>query len=63
MTVRVCTPLFSNWGGGLLNDRKRARKETKKSITFRQYLGGIHPRPLLAEVWLKRIIEMTVIEN
>ena len=42
----------------LLNDRKRAGKEVRKSITFRQYLDGVHP-----EVWLKRIVEMTVIEG
>ena len=47
----------------LLNDRKRAGKEVRKSITFRQYLDGVHPGELLAEVWLKRIVEMTVIEG
>lgn len=47
----------------LLNDRKRAGREVRKSITFRQYLDGIHPGPLLAKAWLKRIVEMTVIES
>ena len=47
----------------LLNDRKRAGKEVRKSITFRQYLDGVNPGELLAEVWLKRIVEMTVIEG
>lgn len=41
----------------LRNERKVAGKETRKSITYKKYLDGIHPDELLAEVWLKRIIE------
>lgn len=46
----------------LINDKKRAGKSGRRSVTYKFYLDGIHPGPLLARVWLKRIIEKSVID-
>ncbi|MES9880802.1 MAG: hypothetical protein ABW185_07985 [Sedimenticola sp.] len=41
----------------LLNTRKTAGKASRKSISFKHYLDGVHPDQLLSKVWLKRVIE------
>lgn len=41
----------------LIKTRTATGKSIRSSVTFNQYLDGIHPNPLLARVWMKRIAE------
>lgn len=41
----------------LCQERKATNKEGRKSISYSQYLDGIHPNEHLSKVWLKRIME------
>lgn len=47
----------------LVNARKAAGKCTRRSISFKHYLDGVHPDPLLSQVWLKRLIEQCHLNN
>lgn len=53
-SLHVISPRFKL---DLTNIRKAAGKESRRSISFRHYIDGIHPSDLLSVVWLKRIIE------
>lgn len=41
----------------LLNIRKRAGKEARRTVRYTHYIDGIHPGPLLSKVWMRRIID------
>ena len=45
----------------LIQEKKEHNKEGRKSVTYRQFIDGIHPNELLAKVWLKRIWERALL--
>ena len=45
----------------LVPEKKAKNKDGRKSISYKQYLDGIHPNELLSKVWLKRIWERALL--
>ena len=45
----------------LVQEKKAKNKDSRKSISYKQYLDGIHPNELLSKVWLKRIWERALL--